>query len=117
MILDIVREAKVGEVFEGEVNRVEDYGAFVHLFGNVDGLCHVSQLGYGYIDRAQDVVKLGDKIKVRVIEIDEKGKGKVSHKEFTEKPEGYDESKERSARPEHLHKPDKSFKGPKKFKK
>ena len=38
-------------------------------------------------------------------------------KEFTEKPEGYDESKERSARPEHLHKPDKSFKGPKKFKK
>ena len=117
MILDIVREAKVGEVFEGEVNRVEDYGAFVHLFGNVDGLCHVSQLGYGYIDRAQDVVKVGDILKVRVIEIDEKGKVKVSHKEFTEKPADYDESKERAARPEHLYRPDKSFKGPKKFKK
>ncbi|MBP3731716.1 MAG: polyribonucleotide nucleotidyltransferase [Bacilli bacterium] len=117
MIQDIIREAKVGEVFEGEVNRVEDYGAFVHLFGNVDGLCHVSQLGYGYIDRAQDVVKLGDKLKVRVIEIDEKGKVKVSHKEFAEKPEGYDEEKERASRPEHIHRPDKSFKGPKKFKK
>ncbi len=94
MIEDIVREAKVGEVYEGEVTRVEDYGAFVKLFGNCEGLCHVSRLGWGFIDRAQDVVKLGDKIKVRVVEIDEKGKVKVSHREFEEKPAGYVEKPE-----------------------
>ena len=114
MILDIVREAKVGEDFEGEVTRVEDYGAFVKLFGNVEGLCHVSRLGWGFINRASDVVKVGDKLKVRVIEIDEKGKVKVSHKEFCEKPENFEE---RPARTEHLSRPDNSHKGPKKFKK
>lgn len=114
MILDIVREARVGEDYEGEVVRVEDYGAFVHLFGNVDGLCHVSRLGWGYIEKASDVVKLGDKIKVRVIEIDDHGKVKVSHKEFLEKPENYEE---RPAKMEHHSKPDRSVKGPKKFKK
>ena len=89
MIEDIVREARVGEVYEGEVTRVEDYGAFVKLFGNCEGLCHVSRLGWGFIDKASDVVKVGDVLKVRVCEIDEKGKVKVSHREFVEKPAGY----------------------------
>ena len=57
MIEDIVREAKVGEVYEGEVTRVEDYGAFVKLFGNCEGLCHVSRLDWGFVARAQDKVK------------------------------------------------------------
>ncbi|MCQ2796413.1 MAG: polyribonucleotide nucleotidyltransferase [Bacilli bacterium] len=86
---DIVRVAKVGEVYEGVVNRVEDYGAFVNLFGEIDGLCHVSRLGWGYINKASDVVHVGDKLKVVVSEIDEKGKVKVSHREFVEKPAGY----------------------------
>ena len=103
MIEDIVREAKVGEVYEGEVTRVEDYGAFVKLFGSTEGLCHVSRLGWGFIERAQDVVKVGDVLKVRVCEIDDKGKVKVSHREFVEKPAGYVE------KPEH-----KPFKGHKK---
>jgi len=95
MILDIIKEAKVGEEYYGEVNRVEDYGAFVRLFGNVDGLCHVSRLGWGFINRAQDIVKVGDMLKVRVIEIDEKGKVKVSHREFEEKPADYKEPEPR----------------------
>ena len=114
MIMDIVREAKVGEEFVGVVTRVEDYGAFVRLFGNVEGLCHVSRLGWGYIERAQDVIRVGDELRVRVIEIDDKGKVKVSHKEFEEKPEGVEE---RPARIERNARPDKSIKGPKKFKK
>lgn len=89
MIEDIVREARVGEVYEGEVTRVEDYGAFVKLFCNCEGLCHVSRLGWGFIEKASDVVKVGDVLKVRVCEIDEKGKVKVSHREFVEKPAGY----------------------------
>ena len=89
MIEDIVREAKVGEVYEGEVTRVEDYGAFVKLFGNCEGLCHVSRLDWGFVARAQDKVKVGDVLKVRVCEIDDHGKVKVSHREFIEKPAGY----------------------------
>ncbi|HKM10570.1 MAG: polyribonucleotide nucleotidyltransferase [Bacilli bacterium] len=116
LILDIVKEAKVGEEYEGEVVRVEDYGAFVHLFGNVDGLCHVSRLGWGFVEKASDVVNIGDRIKVQVIEIDDKGKVKVSHREFLEKPEGYVERPER-ARPEHQSRPDRSFNGPRRFKK
>ncbi len=112
MILDIVKEAKVGEEYVGEVTRVEDYGAFVHLFGNVEGLCHVSRLGWGYINKASDVIKVGDTLKVRVIEIDDKGKVKVSHREFEEKPADYDESKV-----QHQSRPDRSVKGPRKFKK
>lgn len=115
MILDIIREAKVGEEFTGEVTRVEDYGAFVKLFGNVEGLCHVSRLGWGYINSANDVCKVGDFLKVRVIEIDDKGKVKVSHKEFVEKPaDGEINSNEKMF---HSSKPDKSIKGPRKFKK
>ncbi|MEA5061673.1 MAG: polyribonucleotide nucleotidyltransferase [Erysipelotrichaceae bacterium] len=112
MIMDIVREAKVGEDFEGEVVRVEDYGAFVRLFGEVDGLCHVSRLGWGYINKASDVVKVGDKLKVRVIEIDDHGKVKVSHREFEEKPADY---VERPAKVEHTDRPDNFHKGPRKF--
>ena len=114
MIMDIVREAKIGEEFYGEVTRVEDYGAFVRLFGSVEGLCHVSRLDWGYVARAQDVVRVGDKIHVRVIEIDEKGKVKVSAREFKEKPENFDEN---ASRIEHHDRPDRSIKGPRKFKK
>ncbi|MBP5091157.1 MAG: polyribonucleotide nucleotidyltransferase, partial [Bacilli bacterium] len=84
----IVREAKVGEIFEGEVTRVENYGAFVNLFGSTDGLCHVSRLDWKYIEDANDVIKVGDTLKVVVIGIEE-GKVKVSHREFLDKPEDY----------------------------
>ena len=98
MIDEITREAKVGEIYEGVVSRVEDYGAFVTLFGDCDGLCHVSRLKWDYVENANDVVKVGDTLKVVVIGI-EMGKVKVSHREFEDKPEGYVERPEREARP------------------
>ena len=104
MIEDIVREARVGEVYEGVVTRVEDYGAFVKLFGATEGLCHVSRLDWGYVEKAQQKVKVGDVLKVRVCEIDDHGKVKVSHREFVEKPAGYVEKPQEK----------KSFKGHKK---
>ena len=94
MIDNIVREAKVGEIYEGEVTRVEEYGAFVNLFGTTDGLCHVSRLDWNYVEDATKFVKLGDKLKVVVIGLEE-GKIKLSHREFLEKPEGYVERPER----------------------
>ncbi|MCQ2752868.1 MAG: polyribonucleotide nucleotidyltransferase [Bacilli bacterium] len=103
MINDIIREAKVGEVYEGIVNRIEDYGAFVNLFGDCDGLCHVSRLGWGFINKASDVVHVGDKLKVVVTEIDNQGKVKVSHREFVEKPAGYVEKPEPEHKERHGH--------------
>ena len=94
----IVREAKVGEIFEGKVTLVENYGAFVNLFGTTDGLCHVSRLDWKYIDDATNVIKVGDTLKVVVIGIEE-GKVKVSHREFLDKPADYVERPERPARP------------------
>ena len=87
MIENIVRVAEVGEIFVGTVTRVEDYGAFVSLFGDKEGLCHVSKLSNGYVASAKDVVRVGEKLKVKVIDVDDHGKIKVSHKEFAEKVE------------------------------
>ena len=82
MIEDLTREAKVGEIFEGEVVRIEAYGVFVNLFGDVDGMVHVSKLAQKRVEHPKDVVKLGQKLKVRVTEIDEKGRVALSHKEY-----------------------------------
>lgn len=115
IIEDIVREIEVGEVFEGEVTRVEEYGAFVKLFADKEGLCHVSALAYGYVKDAHDVVKVGDTLKVKVIGIDDHGKIKLSHKEFEEAkgdsaaPQGgkksYDSRKKPSERKDFYKKP------------
>ena len=82
MIEALTREAKIGEVFEGEVVRIEAYGIFVNLFGDTDGMVHVSKLANTRVDHPKDVVNLGQRIKVRVTEIDEKGRVALSHKEF-----------------------------------
>jgi len=89
MINDIVRVVAVGEEFDGTVMRVEQYGAFVRLFGDTDGMCHISKLDWKRVDKVEDVCKIGDIIKVKVIKIDEKGRIDLSHREFLEKPEGY----------------------------
>lgn len=97
MIENIVRVAKVGEIFEGTVVRVESYGCFVNLFGDVDGLVHVSKLANTRVEHPQDVVKVGQKLKVRVTEIDEKGRVNISHKEFAPKVEAAPEVKKEKA--------------------
>ena len=87
IIEGITREAKVGEIYEGKVVRIEAYGVFVNLFGDVDGMVHVSRLAWKRIENPKDVVKMGQKLKVVVTEIDEKGRVACSHKEFEPKPE------------------------------
>ncbi|MFA6796937.1 MAG: polyribonucleotide nucleotidyltransferase [Bacilli bacterium] len=89
MIDDIVRVVKVGEEYDGVVQRVEPYGAFVRLYGDTDGMCHISKLDWKRVNKVEDVCKVGDKLKVKVIKIDEKGRIDLSHREFIEKPEGY----------------------------
>ena len=86
MIFNIVREAKVGEIFDAKVVRMEKFGAFVELFPGCDGLLHVSKIAHERIEKPEDVLKLGDIVKVKVIEIDEKGRVNVSRKALIEKP-------------------------------
>ena len=100
----ICRTAKVGEIYEGKVVRLEAFGAFVELFPGTDGMIHVSKIAYERVEKPSDVLKLGDKVKVVVIEVDEKGRVNVSRKDLLPKPEGYVEPvrapREHSDRPE-----------------
>ena len=86
MIEAIVKVAKVGDIFEGKVVRIEKFGAFVNLFGNTDGLLHVSKIDFKRVEKVEDVLKLGDIVKVKVTDIDEKGRVNVSRKDLLERP-------------------------------
>ncbi len=86
MIQNIVKEAKVGEIFEGKVTRIEDYGAFVELFPGCEGMCHVSKLAHERIAHPKDICKVGDTMRVIVTEI-KQGKVGVSRKELLPKPQ------------------------------
>lgn len=87
MIEALARVAKVGEIFEGKVTRVEAYGVFVELFPGCEGLCHVSKLAHERVEHPKDLFKLNDSIKVIVAGIDEKGKVNVSRKDLLPKPD------------------------------
>ena len=74
IIENITREAEVGEIYLAEVKRIEKFGAFVELFPGVDALVHISKLAEERVNKVEDVVKVGDTLKVKVIKIDEKGR-------------------------------------------
>ncbi|WP_026867616.1 MULTISPECIES: polyribonucleotide nucleotidyltransferase [Jeotgalicoccus] len=84
IIEDIVREAEVGEIYNGEVRRIEKFGAFVQLFPGKDALVHISQLDTTRVNKVEDVVKVGDKILVKVTNIDNQGRVNASRKELLE---------------------------------
>ncbi|MGA4720207.1 polyribonucleotide nucleotidyltransferase [Fictibacillus nanhaiensis] len=80
IIEDIVREVQVGEYYMGKVKRIEKFGAFVELFSGKDGLVHISELAEERVGKVEDVVKLGDEIMVKVMEIDNQGRVNLSRK-------------------------------------
>lgn len=86
MIADIVKEAKVGDIYDAKVVRIEKFGAFVNLFGAIDGLLHVSKIKHERVDKVEDVLKIGDIVKVKVMEIDDRGRVNVSAKALIERP-------------------------------
>ena len=94
MISDIVRVAKVGDVYAAKVVRLEKFGAFVNLFGNTDGLLHISKISHHRVDKVEEVLKLGDIIDVKVTEIDNKGRINVSAKALLPKPKTEEEKTE-----------------------
>ena len=89
MILGIVKEPEVGEVYEGEVVGIKDFGAFVKLTPGKDGLLHISRVANGRVGKVEDVLNLGDVIKVVVLEVDPKtGKISLDRLDKPDAPEG-----------------------------
>jgi polyribonucleotide nucleotidyltransferase len=74
----LTKEVVAGEIYEGEVKRIQPFGAFVEILPGKDGLVHVSDMGEGFVKNPEDVVKLGDKFKVRVKEVDNLGRINLS---------------------------------------
>ncbi len=88
-IEQLTHEVTSGEQYEGTVVRLEDFGAFVQILPGQDGLVHVSEIAWARTNRPSDVLKLGDKVKVVVKEIDNLGRINLSMKQLLSKPEGF----------------------------
>lgn len=80
----ITREAEVGQIYDAKVKRIEKYGAFVEIFSGKDALLHISQISKDRINKVEDVLKIGDTIKVKITEIDKQGRVNASHKVLVE---------------------------------
>ncbi|TWT09778.1 polyribonucleotide nucleotidyltransferase [Streptococcus sp. sy004] len=86
IIANLVREAKVGDVYEAKVVRIEKFGAFVNLFDKTDALVHISEMAWTRTNRVEDLVEIGDEVTVKVIKVDEKGRVDASMKALLPKP-------------------------------
>ncbi|MBC9875162.1 polyribonucleotide nucleotidyltransferase [Macrococcoides bohemicum] len=84
LIENIVREAKVGEIYMSTVKRIEKFGAFVEIFPGKDALVHISQLAKERVNKVEDVIKMGDQFLVKVTEIDKQGRVNASRKVLLE---------------------------------
>jgi polyribonucleotide nucleotidyltransferase len=90
--LDIIRgltaEPEIGAVYDGVVKRIADFGAFVEILPNTDGLVHISEIAHERVERVEDVLKEGDKVQVKVISVDREGKIRLTRRELMPFPEG-----------------------------
>jgi polyribonucleotide nucleotidyltransferase len=88
IIFDLTRTVEIGEVFEGTVTSTTDFGAFVELLPGREGLVHISHLSWDHVNKTTDVVSAGDKMEVKVIDVDSDGKIRLSRKELLPRPPG-----------------------------
>lgn len=89
IIESLTKDVQPGEIYEGPVVRMEDFGVFVQILPNKDGMVHVSEISWNRVGRPSDVLKMGEIVKVKVKEIDNLGRVNLTIKELTEKPEGW----------------------------
>ena len=85
MVEALVQEAEVGKTYTGKVKTTTAFGAFVEILPGVEGLVHISELQHGRTERTEDVVKKGDTVTVKVLEVDERGRLRLSRKALIEK--------------------------------
>jgi polyribonucleotide nucleotidyltransferase len=88
LVKQIVADPEVGAVYEGTVVKITDFGAFVNIMPGTDGLVHISQLANRRVTKVSDVVKEGEKLKVKVLEVGRDGKIRLSHKALLEEGDG-----------------------------
>jgi polyribonucleotide nucleotidyltransferase len=103
-IKSIASEPEVGHIYDGTVVKVMDFGAFVNFFGAKDGLVHISQLAPRRVQKVTDVVKEGDKVKVKLLGFDERGKVRLSMKSVDQET-GEDLEAKQKAESEETHTP------------
>ncbi|MEW6076511.1 MAG: polyribonucleotide nucleotidyltransferase [Thermodesulfobacteriota bacterium] len=97
---EIGKVPEAGEIYEGPVVRITDFGAFVQLKEGTDGLCHISELAHHHVKSVTDIIKVGEMMKVKVLEVDPSGKIRLSRKALLPVPENMEEGD----RKEHFHK-------------
>ena len=88
MVQAITAEPVVGKIYEGPVKSTTPFGAFIEIVPGTEGLLHISEMQHGRTERTEDVVKKGDRVKVKLIERDERGRLRLSRKALLPKPEG-----------------------------
>jgi polyribonucleotide nucleotidyltransferase len=89
-VLELTAEPVVGETYEGAVKSTTAFGAFIEIMPGIEGLLHISEMQHGRTERTEDVVKKGDRVKVKLIERDDRGKMRLSMKALLPRPEGSD---------------------------
>lgn len=94
MILNVVREVEEGEIYTGTVTKVEDFGCFVELWEGCEGLVHVSRLAYERVEKPSDLFKVGDKIVVKSLGYDNRGRLNLSRKDALPKPKKVEKKEE-----------------------
>ncbi|MEG0071627.1 MAG: polyribonucleotide nucleotidyltransferase [Raoultibacter sp.] len=99
IILGIVKEPEIGELYDGEVVGIKDFGAFIKLTPGKDGLLHISRVANGRVNKVEDVLAIGDIIKVEVIDVDDKGKISLDRIDKPDAPAGSAPSAPRDNRP------------------
>jgi polyribonucleotide nucleotidyltransferase len=90
IIAGMIQTPEVGKIYEGVVKSTTAFGAFVEILPGVEGLLHISELQHGRTERTEDVVKKGDKVRVKLLEVDERGRMRLSRKALMDKPEQRD---------------------------
>ena len=95
MINEIVKEIEVGEIYSGVITTITNFGAFVELIKGKEGLLHISNMTHERLNKVEDLFKVGDVVEVKVIEIDNQGKIKLSRKALLEKPKKDKEKEEK----------------------
>ena len=87
IIENLIAEVEIGKVYKGVVSSIVQFGAFITLLGNKDGLCHVSEIAHERVANVEDHFKQGQEVEVKVIDINDRGQIKLSRKVLLEKPE------------------------------
>jgi len=94
----MTEDITIGRIYDGRVTSVKDFGAFVEILPGQEGLCHISELSTSYVEKIDDVVKMGDELRVKVLDIDDQNRVRLSRKAVIREEEGGGDSPDRPRR-------------------